>query len=33
MTLGVKAEAFSSGLEWLLSGIAAEVGDLESDSD
>ena len=28
MSLGVKAEAFSSGLEWLLSGIAAEVGDL-----
>jgi hypothetical protein len=25
MTLGVKAEAFESGLEWLLTGIAAEV--------
>jgi AcrR family transcriptional regulator len=32
MSLGVKAEAFSSGLEWLLSGIAAEVGDLPAES-
>jgi hypothetical protein len=28
MTLGVKAEAFESGLEWLLAGIAAEVGEV-----
>jgi AcrR family transcriptional regulator len=26
MSLGVKAEAFESGLEWLLAGIEAEVG-------
>ena len=32
MSLGVKAEAFSSGLEWLLSGIAAEVGELPAES-
>jgi AcrR family transcriptional regulator len=28
MGLGVKAEAFEAGLEWLLAGIAAEVGDV-----
>lgn len=27
MSLGVKAEAFESGLEWLLAGIEAEVGE------
>jgi AcrR family transcriptional regulator len=26
MSLGVKAEAFESGLDWLIAGIAAEVG-------
>lgn len=25
LTLGVKAESFGAGLEWLLAGIAAEV--------
>jgi AcrR family transcriptional regulator len=29
MTLGVKAEAFDAGLDWLLAGIEAEVGDLD----
>jgi AcrR family transcriptional regulator len=33
MTLGVKAEAFESGLEWLLTGIAAEVGAAADPSD
>ena len=28
LSLGVKAEAFEAGLEWLLAGIAAEVGEL-----
>lgn len=28
MSLGVKAEAFESGLDWLIAGIAAEVGAL-----
>jgi AcrR family transcriptional regulator len=27
MSLGVKAEAFEAGLDWLLAGIAAEVGE------
>jgi hypothetical protein len=27
MSLGVKAEAFEAGLDWLLAGIEAEVGD------
>jgi AcrR family transcriptional regulator len=31
MGLGVKAEAFESGLEWLLSGIEAEVGSQAAD--
>jgi AcrR family transcriptional regulator len=29
LTLGVKAEAFEAGLDWLLAGIEAEVGDLD----
>ncbi|MBN9623370.1 MAG: TetR/AcrR family transcriptional regulator C-terminal domain-containing protein [Actinobacteria bacterium] len=33
MSLGVKAEAFETGLNWLIAGIEAEVGALESDSD
>lgn len=32
-SLGVKAEKFEIGLEWLLNGIAAEVGEVVSDSD
>ncbi len=30
MSFGLKAEAFESGLEWLLTGIAAEVAGVES---
>jgi AcrR family transcriptional regulator len=33
MSLGVKAEAFETGLNWLIAGIEAEVGALESASD
>ena len=33
MGLGVKAEKFEIGLEWLLTGIAAEVGEAGSASD
>jgi AcrR family transcriptional regulator len=33
MSLGVKAEKFEIGLEWLLTGIAAEVGDSRGGSD
>lgn len=33
MGLGVKAERFEIGLEWLLNGIAAEVGDAEPSAD
>jgi AcrR family transcriptional regulator len=33
MGLGVKAEKFEIGLEWLLTGIAAEVGDAQPSSD
>jgi AcrR family transcriptional regulator len=32
LTLGVKAEAFEAGLDWLLAGIEAEVGDLADES-
>jgi AcrR family transcriptional regulator len=32
-SLGVKAEKFEIGLEWLLTGIAAEVGDIQASSD
>ncbi len=32
MTLGVKAERFEIGLEWLLAGIEAEVGDMRAKS-
>jgi AcrR family transcriptional regulator len=32
MSLGVKAEAFESGLNWLIAGIAAEVGSLAESS-
>jgi hypothetical protein len=32
MSLGVKAEAFESGLNWLIAGIAAEVGALAESS-
>lgn len=32
MSLGVKAEAFESGLNWLIAGIAAEVGSLTESS-
>jgi hypothetical protein len=31
MSLGVKAEAFEAGLDWLLAGIEAEVGDSGAD--
>jgi hypothetical protein len=30
MSLGVKAEAFEAGLDWLLAGVEAEVGDVGS---
>jgi AcrR family transcriptional regulator len=32
MSLGVKAEAFESGLNWLIAGIAAEVGAISGSS-
>jgi AcrR family transcriptional regulator len=32
MSFGLKAEAFESGLEWLLTGIAAEVAESEADA-